>query len=446
MCDLEDPQRFDDLDSALARSRDIGAPVLFYWGTKWCPPCAEMQATVLQRPSFRSRSANLVELYVDGDALGAQACGERLDTEVYPTLLVLDGEQREWIRLPCGVTEDTFCVLIDAALRRRSPMTALADALDGPGRDLSDDDLALLAYHYWPQDRRVRPGAERLPFLDRLDAAATSAAPEVAARVLCWQLVERTGRPILETSISLRRRLYDRFLELLYSPQATYSTLYYLLVSLEPVIAFVCENDGTRRELTGVIGGVLERLIDDGTLSWTERLIAQSASIALRTAPETAGDPAPLLERTRAMVASADAATVSVTERQSVMNMAGHLLRQSGLREESIRLFRAEIERSPWPTYFMPYVAEMYMEQNDRDEAFRWWQRSYDETPGKTSRFELGVRCVAALVRHAPQERAPIERMIARLFSDRGDDADMARGRVRKSLGLLARTLKGWQT
>jgi hypothetical protein len=191
---------------------------------------------------------------------------------------------------------------------------------------------------------------------------------------------------------------------------------------------------------------MLSRLVDDGSLSWTERLIAQSASVALQSMPEAPGGPAPLLERTRVMVASADAATVSATERQSVMNMAGHLLRQGGLREESIRLFRAEIDRSPWPTYFMPYVAEMYMEQNDRDEAFRWWQRSYDETPGKTTRFELGVRNIAALVRHAPEERSGIERMIARLFSDHGDDADMARGRVRKSLGLLARTLKGWQT
>jgi hypothetical protein len=441
-----DPQPLDDLESALARSRDIDAPIFFYWGTKWCPPCAEMQATVLQRPSFRSRCANMVALYVDGDAPGAQVCGERLDTEVYPTLILLDREQLEWIRLPCGVAEDAFGAVIDAALRRRTPMSALADALDVAARPLHEDDLTLLAHHYWPLERRVRAGAERLPFLDRLDAAAMSGAPQNKSRILCWQLVERSGRPILDTPPLIRHRLYDGFLELLHSPQATYSTLYYLLVSLEPVVAFLCENETARRELTGVIGGVLERLVDDGTLSWTERLIAQSANVALRMAPQAVGEPAPPIERTRIMVQNADATTASATERQSVMNMAGHLLRQSGLREESIRLFRAEIDRSPWPTYFMPYVAEMYMEQNDRDEAFRWWQRSYEETPGKTTRFELGVRYIAALVRHAPQERAAIERMVARLLSDRGDDADMTRARGRKSLALLARTLKGWQT
>lgn len=442
----DDPWLFDDLDSAILRSREIDAPVVLYWGTKWCPPCAEMRATVLQGPEFRSRCAKLVPVGVDGDALGAQALGERLDTEVYPTVLLLDGEEREWIRMPGGLGANICCEVVDAALRRRTPLALLAHAL-WTDRDLHEDDFILLAYHYWPQDRRVHPGAKRLPFLEKLYAAATSRNLDSASRVLTWQLVEAVARSAAHTDLSGRHRLYDRFMELLHSRHATYSTLYYLLVSLEPVVAFLCENDGTRRrELTGVIGRVLDRLVDEGRLSWTERLIAQSASVALQSTPEAAGGPAQLLERTRVMVANADAATLNVTERQSVMNMAGHLLRQSGLREESIRLFRAEIDLSPWPTYFMPYVAEMYMEQNDRDEALRWWQCSYDETQGKTTRFELGVRYIAALVRHAPQERATIERMVARLFTDRGDDADMARGRVRKSLGVLARTLGDWQT
>ena len=95
---------------------------------------------------------------VDGDALGAQALGERLGTEVYPTLLLLGGDESEWIRIPGGLGEDTFCAVIDAALRRRTSMIALAGALGGTGRELHDDDLTLLAYHYRPQDQRVLSG------------------------------------------------------------------------------------------------------------------------------------------------------------------------------------------------------------------------------------------------------------------------------------------------
>ncbi|MGB6306963.1 MAG: thioredoxin family protein [Steroidobacteraceae bacterium] len=436
-----DAAPFSDLDTALARSRQIDAPVFLYWGTKWCPPCAELHATVLKRSSFRARLAHMVALDVDGDALGAQACGERLDTEVYPTLLVLGGDEREWIRMPCGLSEDAFCAVIDAALRRRTPMAELAHALKDAASRLHEDDLTLLAFHYWPQDRRIHGGSARLALLDRLDEVLP-AGSESAARTLTWQLVERAARPAAETVPAVRHRLFDRFQALLHSRHATYSTLYYLLVGLESVLDLLCENDiaGRRRELSQSTGRVLLRLVDDTTLSWTERLIAQSASVSLHSTPELPGGPAELVGRTQALVASADAATSSATERQSVMNMAAHLLRQSGLREESLRLFRAEIGRSPWPTYFMPYVAEMYMEENDRDEALRWWRRSYEETAGKTTRFELGARYIAALARHAPQERALIESTLARLFVERGDDVDMARGRVRKSLGLLART------
>ncbi len=147
--------------------------------------------------------------------------------------MVLDREGLEWIRMPGGLTEDLFCSVLDAALRRRAPMALLADAVEGTGRGLHDDDLALLACHYWPQDRRIHP-RERIAFLDRLDAAAAARSPEWRPRILAWQLVEHTGRQGAETRPAVRRRLFDRLLELLHSRQATYSTLYYLLVSLEP--------------------------------------------------------------------------------------------------------------------------------------------------------------------------------------------------------------------
>jgi len=429
---------FEDLDRALARSRETREPLFLYWGTKWCPPCAEMQMTVLQRPLFLARSANLIATTIDGDAPGAQLCGDRIDSEVYPTMLLLDADEREWVRMPCGLTEADFCSVIDAALRCRSPVRALADTLIHQSRPLREEELELLASHYWPQDRRTYPGTQRLTLLDRLDVATVGAQASFVPRVLVWQLVQRAAYRAIGPTTAERQTFYERFQALLDSQQATFSTLYYILVGLEPVFEYLCDSDaGRRRVLTELLLRVLDRLTMQETLTWTERLISLSAALSL--------DPSSLAQRTRTLVAKADAATVSATERQSVMNMAGHVVRQIGLTEESIRLFCTEIERSPWPTYFMPYVAEMYMEQGAKDEAFRWWLRSYDETSGKTTRFELGVRYIAALVRHAPKDRAQIERTVTRLIAERGEDADMPRGRMRKSLRLLARTLGDWK-
>jgi hypothetical protein len=431
-------------DNALKISRATSHPIFLYWGTKWCPPCAEMQVTVLRRAQFRARCAQMIALAIDGDALGAQACGERVEVAVYPSMLILGGDEREWIRLPCGLKEGALCSVIDAALRKRTPMSLLVDSLYR-GVELDEDDLTLLAFHYWPQDRRLRPGPERLSLMERLDAVVPRNLSALASRVLVWQIIERSGRSHANEA-ALRDRLYDQLSALLDSREATFSALYYLLVAVEPVIEFLCENDGPRRlELSKAFRSVVKGLVEDPTLSWTERLIAHSARLTLEC-DALSPDPSPLLMQwTRALVAQADAATAGEVERQSVMNMAGHLLRQSGLRQESIHSFCREIDRSPWPTYFMPYVAEMQMEEGEIDEAFKWWRRAYEETLGKTTRFELGVRYVEALVRHAPGNRALIESTVTRLFADRGDDVDATRARARRSLGLLARTLAQWQ-
>jgi hypothetical protein len=438
--------QIETFNDALKISRQTGNPIFLYWGTKWCPPCAEMQVMVLQRSQFRARCGHMVPLAIDGDAPRAQACGERMDVAVYPSMLILDSDEREWIRLPCGLQEGPFCSVIDAALRKRTPMSLLVDVLYHRADGLDEDDFTLLAFHYWPQDRRVRAGVERLGLLERLEAAVARAPVDLASRVLVWHITERSGRLHTDTAPTLRYRLYDQLLALLNSREATFSILYYLLVAVQPVIELLCEIGGSRRrDLTDALRGVVEGLVEDGTLSWTERLIAHSARLTLESDAATSDGPPPLGERTRALVAQADAATVGRIERQSVINMAGHLLRQSGLRDDSIRLFRREIDRSPWPTYFMPYVAEMYMERGDREEALRWWRRSYEETVGKATRFELGVRYVQALVRHAPGERAQIESTVTRLLAERGDDVDPPHARTRRSLGLLASALAQWQ-
>ena len=118
------------------------------------------------------------------------------------------------------------------------------------------------------------------------------------------------------------------------------------------------DDDARRRRFSEGLSRILTRFVEDDSLTWTERLIAQSTLLSLHTTAEDIGIDEQWKKRTRRLVASADAGTESATGRQSVMNMAGHVLNQCGLKEESIKLFRAEIDRSPWPTYFMPYVAE----------------------------------------------------------------------------------------
>ncbi len=440
---------FSDLDAALAQARAARTPVFAYWSTGWCPPCAEMRATVFRTPEFRARSEGILLLHIDGDAPLAQTAGDRLGTTVYPTMQLLDGNGDEWLRFPGGLPAGVFCEVLDAALRKRAPISTLAARLLD-GATLDADDFRLLAFHYWPQDSRTCAGSARLALLEKLDALVPCVLEREAARIFVWRLLETAARHAASPGsidAQTRESLRTRLLGLLHSAQATYATLYYLIVGLAPVLDLLAPPDQPSRQfvLQGLHAG-LDRILADTGLSATERLITLSthADLARRLAASGELD-ALTRERVRTTVERVDAQTTWSIERQSVMNMAGHLLKQCDFRSEAEALFRRAVQESAEPTYFMPYLAEMCMEDNRADEALTWWRRAYEQTHGKNSRFALGVRYIATLIRHFPQEAAQIEALTARVLGELGDDPDLTRARNGNALRQLGHALKSWR-
>ncbi|MBN8886482.1 MAG: thioredoxin family protein [Rudaea sp.] len=437
---------FSDLDAALAEARARDKPVFAYWSTEWCPPCGEMRATVFRTAEFQARLGSVVALAIDGDAPLAQSAGDRLGTTVYPTMLLLGNDGEEWLRFPGGLRAATFCKVLDLAVEKRTPISVLASRLLG-GEALDAGDFRLLAFHYWPQDGRTAAGDRRLGLLERLDERLPPQLEVEAARVFLWRLLETAAHHATDpasVAAPLRTHLHERLLSLLRSSQASYATLYYLIVGTGPVLGLLAPDSGAaRHKLLDALIAALERVLDDTDLSATERLIALSTHADLTrklVAPDELD--ARLRERVRATVERAEAQTSWPPERQSVMNMAGHLLKQCGFRGEAEALFRKATREAVGPTYFMPYLAEICIEDGRADEALDWWLRAYEETRGKNSRFALGVRYLAALIRHFPERTAQIEALATRLLGELGDDPDLTRGRNGNSLRQLALALK----
>jgi protein disulfide-isomerase len=69
--------REGDVDDALAEAKELGKPVILYWGAVWCPPCNQMKATLFKDASFIAETEKFVPVYLDGDTEGAQQWGER---------------------------------------------------------------------------------------------------------------------------------------------------------------------------------------------------------------------------------------------------------------------------------------------------------------------------------------------------------------------------------
>jgi thiol-disulfide isomerase/thioredoxin len=161
------------LQGAFIVAQRENRPVLLYWGAEWCPFCHTLKSKVFSRPDFIAKSHLFLPVYLDGDDDGAQKWGEQFGIQGYPTLIVLDPDRHEIMRLGAGRDVAQYAALLDTALEDVQPVEVVLKA-GADGRPLSADDCRRLAYNSWELD--TLPAKDYGERADRL-AAAVSQCP-----------------------------------------------------------------------------------------------------------------------------------------------------------------------------------------------------------------------------------------------------------------------------
>ena len=162
-----------DVEGAFATAKREHKPVLLYWGAVWCPPCQQLKSTVFNREDFIARTRLVVPVYLDGDEPGAQKWGDRFRVSGYPTLLVLDADKRELMRLSGGMDLEAYARVLDNALADAQPVAAILQrAVGGAGLDATQ--CRRLAYNAWELDLDAfEDRSANATLAHQLEAAAT---------------------------------------------------------------------------------------------------------------------------------------------------------------------------------------------------------------------------------------------------------------------------------
>ncbi len=452
-----------EVSDAFAEARTSGRQVFLYWGAVWCPPCQELKATIFKRRDFLDRLKLFVPVYLDGDAAGAQAWGERFRISGYPTVLVLRADQTELERVSGGMDLARYAEVLDLALGQGRPVQELLAAIGSPAGDShseqsSADDCRRLAYNAWMLDEDWTQHPESLGKLAAQLGRAAQRCPKAQAAerarlqvtaihaFLVAEAKELRGgmapsAPLHALLESVPALLADRALAL-----SIGDALWYLPADFFAAAAseFSVRGGQGRATLQERWFSVMDTLSQDARYSSADRLDAVRSKVLAAKALSADGKvPAPLAAAVTRRIDEALAREHEPYARASLVNSALNVLDVLDDAQRAHDILAGEIRTSAYAYYYMADLGELEERRGHTDLAIEWLARSYQAAQGPATRFQWGVGYVSGLVRMRPQDDTAIRDATLAILSDLDAAGDL-HGRTLRSLRRLEVRLRDW--
>jgi protein disulfide-isomerase len=447
------------LQGAFIVAKRENRPVLLYWGAEWCPFCHTLKSTVFSRPDFIAKAKLFLPVYLDGDDEGAQKWGETFAIEGYPTLIVLDPDRHEIIRLGAGRDVSQYAAALDLALEDVHPVDALLRAAVA-GQPLGLTGCRRLAYNSWDLDTidagayaqqagALQAAAAQCPKdarLERADLDVFAAYYEASAESARLAGGDHQPSPMLTA-------LIDDVASVLAQHETAVSVAG-ALGSLDDSFFQAVRARGPKyaAQFAGNYVAVMDAAANDSRYVLADQLGFVDAKLRALSAlsPSSARPgrtPLPKADvaAARARIDTALAAEQNPYVRSGLVNAALNILEDIGDYPAAYQIAQAEIGRASAPYYYKADLAEIAEKLGHKDEALTLLGEAYQESQGAATRFQWGQLYLSGLLRLAPKDAPRIESAGTQVLAElEGPDRIYLRARVR--LEKLDRELRAWNS
>jgi thiol-disulfide isomerase/thioredoxin len=433
------------VEAALAESAKTGRPVFLYWGAVWCPPCHQLKATVFSRSDFQQKSRLFIPVYLDGDEPGAQKWAETFGISGYPSVLILNADRGEILRIAGGMDLAQYATVLDAALEDRRPVHDVLAALAKPGARGSADDCRRIAWQAWgledasatasrargrqlvaagracarsPADERTRLAILAAANLARAAAAKEGALPK--------PLAAQVGAELADEAAAARQ------LDALRELNASY------FLALRDVDAA-----GAATQLGHYTAAMIAAAGAQGFARADQLGAITSALLASKALAPDGRPDVRLAALARARIARELAAQDAPYVRSGIVTGAIEVLDALDDHDQAYAIARREIDTATSPHYFMSAVADECESLGRKAEALQWHERAYREARGAATRFQWGSYWLIALMRLTPDDTGRVQEAGLTVLAEL-DAPDTIYRRSRIRLERIDTALRDW--
>lgn len=432
------------IEDAFAAAKTAEKPIFLYWGAKWCPPCLELKATIFLREEFIEQSKQFVPVYLDGDTDRAQKYGEKFGVYGYPTVIIFDPQGVEITRIPGGMNIEQYIGVLELAQNAIHPVSDLLQTVQA-GRDIRDEDWALLASYSWGQDRGKALGEQdKHSTLRQLAQACPDRLAVTKSKLQMLALVSWAEEKEEERDESLAQEYRVQMKAVLANDSLSRENLNSFIYSGATVLKALPGDDQT----PALRDAVLEPLvaaIEDQSVSVLKRIDAIHGWVDVNKTALSEGEQLSPAQQAWVKEQTAAARTqINSYQRHTALSSLWHLYYIAGLDSMAREALQEGMDVSDQPYYFMADMGYLEQESGNGAEAIRWYKKAWDAAQGPATRTQWGTNYLFTLIELSPDNIDEISATGTTIFEELAAQEDGLYHRSRGGMDRLSKKLLVW--